>query len=87
MDDRTARGPRLRGVVTAALSTLLIAVGHVLAGGSVPDLAVLVVLFPLTIWFAAWLSAHPRARVPALVCSGLLLAFSTAQFATWHWVA
>jgi hypothetical protein len=47
MDDRTARGPRLRGVVTAALSTLLIAVGHVLAGGSVPDLAVLVVLFPL----------------------------------------
>jgi hypothetical protein len=47
----------------------------------------LVVLFPLTIWFAAWLSAHPRARVPALVCSGLLLAFSTAQFATWHWVA
>jgi hypothetical protein len=47
----------------------------------------LVVLFPLTIWFAAWLSAHPRARTPALVCSGLLLAFSTAQFATWHWVA
>jgi hypothetical protein len=47
----------------------------------------LVVLFPLTIWFAAWLSAHPRARAPALVCSGLLLAFSTAQFATWHWVA
>jgi hypothetical protein len=47
MEDRPARGPRLRGVVTAALSTLLIAVGHVLGGGSVPDLAVLVVLFPL----------------------------------------
>jgi hypothetical protein len=47
----------------------------------------LVVLFPLTIWFAAWLAAHPRARAPVLVCSGLLLAFSTAQFATWHWVA
>ena len=47
MDVRHVRGPRLRGVVTAALSTLLIAVGHVLAGGSVPDLAVLVVLFPL----------------------------------------
>ena len=48
MDDRTARGPRLlRGVVTAGLSTLLIAVGHVLGGGAVPDLAVLVVLFPL----------------------------------------
>ena len=47
MDVRHVRGPRLRGVVTAALSTLLIAVGHVLAGGSVPDLAVLIVLFPL----------------------------------------
>ena len=42
MDVRTARG-----VVTAALSTLLIAVGHVLGGGAVPDLTVLVVLFPL----------------------------------------
>jgi hypothetical protein len=48
VDDRTVRGPRLlRGVVTATLSTLLIAVGHVLAGGAVPDLTVLVVLFPL----------------------------------------
>jgi hypothetical protein len=36
-----------RGLVTAALSTLLIAVGHVLAGGAVPDLTLLVVLFPL----------------------------------------
>ena len=49
MDVRRARGPRLRGVVTAALSTLLIAVGHVLAGGSVPDLAVLLVLFPIAL--------------------------------------
>ena len=48
MDDRTVRGPRLlRGVVTAGLSTLLIAVGHVLGGGAVPDLTILVVLFPL----------------------------------------
>jgi hypothetical protein len=47
MDVRPACGPRLRGVVTAALSTQLIAVSHVLAGGSVPDLAVLAVLFPL----------------------------------------
>ena len=48
VDDRTVRGPRLlRGVVTAGLSTLLIAVGHVLGGGTVPDLTVLVVLFPL----------------------------------------
>ncbi|HEX8714741.1 MAG TPA: hypothetical protein VF706_04155, partial [Solirubrobacteraceae bacterium] len=47
----------------------------------------LLVLFPLGMWFAAWLSAHPRARVPALACSGLSLAFFTAQFTTWHWVA
>jgi hypothetical protein len=47
----------------------------------------LVVLFPLGIWFAAWLSEHPRAQWPALFCSGLLLAFFTAEFATWHWVA
>ena len=47
----------------------------------------LVVLFPLSIWLAAWLTAHPRARVPALMGSGLLMAFFVAQFATWHWVA
>jgi hypothetical protein len=47
----------------------------------------LVVLFPLSIYSAAWLAAHPRARVPVLVGSGLLMAFFAAQFATWHWVA
>jgi hypothetical protein len=47
----------------------------------------LVVLFPLSIWFAAWLAAHPRAQRPALACSGLLMALFVAQFATWHWVA
>jgi hypothetical protein len=47
----------------------------------------LVVLFPFSMWLAAWLSAHPRARAPALICSAALLAFSAAQFATWHWVA
>ena len=48
MDQPTGRGARLlRGLVLAALSTLLIAVGHVFAGGVVPDLGVLVVLFPL----------------------------------------
>ena len=45
----------------------------------------LVVLFPLSIWLAAWLAAHPRARVPTLVVSGLLMASFVAQFATWHW--
>ncbi len=47
----------------------------------------LVVLFPLSMWLAAWLAAHPRAQRPALACSGLLMAFFAAQFATWHWVA
>lgn len=47
----------------------------------------LVVLFPLSIAFAAWLAAHARLRTPALVASALLMAFFVAQFATWHWVA
>jgi len=47
----------------------------------------LVVLFPLTIWLAAWLAERPRAQVPALALSGALMAFFAAQFATWHWVA
>ncbi|HEX4483848.1 MAG TPA: mannosyltransferase family protein [Solirubrobacteraceae bacterium] len=47
----------------------------------------LVVLFPLGIWLAAWLAEHPRVQRPAFVCSALLLAFFTAEFATWHWVA
>jgi Mannosyltransferase (PIG-V) len=47
----------------------------------------LVVLFPLSMWFAVWLSAHPRAQRPVLVASALLEACFVAQFATWHWVA
>jgi len=47
----------------------------------------LVVLFPLTIWLAAWLSEHPRVQRPALVLSASLMALFLAQFATWHWVA
>jgi hypothetical protein len=47
----------------------------------------LVVLFPLSMAFAAWLAARPRARAPALAISALLMAFFVAQFATWHWVA
>src|SRR6202035_4390868 len=47
----------------------------------------LLVLFPLSIWLAAWLAARPRAQKPALAVSGLLLALFVAQFATWHWVA
>ena len=47
----------------------------------------LVVLFPLSIWLAAWLAAHPRAQRPVLVSSAVLMALFVAQFATWHWVA
>jgi hypothetical protein len=47
----------------------------------------LVVLFPLSMWFAAWLQQHPRARGPALVGSGVAMACFVAEFATWHWVA
>jgi len=47
----------------------------------------LVVLFPLSIWLAAWLTEHPRAQRPALALSAVLMALFGAQFATWHWVA
>ncbi len=47
----------------------------------------LIVLFPLSIGAGAWLSEHPRATRPLLVCSSVLMAFFLAQFATWHWVA
>jgi hypothetical protein len=47
----------------------------------------LVVLFPLNMWLAAWLAAHPRVQRPALALSALLMALFVAQFATWHWVA
>jgi Mannosyltransferase (PIG-V) len=47
----------------------------------------LLVLFPLSIALAVWLAAHPRARIPALAMSALLMAFFVGQFATWHWVA
>ena len=43
------------------------------------------VLFPLFMWAAAW-ATERRAMRPLLIVSGLLLAFFTAQFATWHWV-
>jgi hypothetical protein len=71
MDDRTVRGPRLlRGMVTAGLSTLLIAVGHVLAGGAVPDLTVLVVLFPLLTAALVGVADHRRSTTATIVTLG-----------------
>ncbi len=45
------------------------------------------VLFPLSMWGAAWLAPRGRLSVAALVASALLMAFFVGQFATWHWVA
>jgi hypothetical protein len=42
-------------------------------------------LFPLYMWAGAWVAERRGAR-PLLVLSALLLAFFSAQFATWHWV-
>jgi hypothetical protein len=47
----------------------------------------LLVLFPLNMWLAGRLAAHPRGRAAALGLSAVLLAFFTADFATWHWVS
>jgi hypothetical protein len=47
----------------------------------------LVVLFPLSIWFAAKLTEYPRVRMPALVVSAVLMVLFVGEFATWHWVA
>jgi hypothetical protein len=47
----------------------------------------LVVLFPLSIWFASWLAVRPRLQLPVLAISAALMAFFVGQFATWHWVA
>jgi hypothetical protein len=47
----------------------------------------LLVLFPLNIWLAARLLERPWATRALLLASSLGLAFFTAAFSTWHWVA
>lgn len=47
----------------------------------------LLVLFPLTMWLAAWLARRRRVAYVLLGVSALALAFFTAEFSTWHWVA
>jgi Mannosyltransferase (PIG-V) len=47
----------------------------------------LLVLFPLYMWLAIELAARRRLRIGALAISAAALAFFTAQFATWHWIA
>jgi hypothetical protein len=60
----------LRGLVMAGSSTLLIAVGHVLGGGAVPDLAVLVVLFPLLTGAVVGLADRCRSTAATLATLG-----------------
>jgi hypothetical protein len=55
-------GGVLRGAVLAGLSALLAAAGHAAGGGTVPDLAVLVLVLPLLAWGFAG---------PARRCRGL----------------
>ena len=48
----------------------------------------LLVLFPLSMWLAVFLSSRPLAlRWAVLAGSGLAMAFFVGEFATWHWVA
>lgn len=48
----------------------------------------LLVLFPLTMWLAVYLSSRPPIlKWAVVVLSGLALMFFVGEFATWHWVA
>jgi hypothetical protein len=47
----------------------------------------LLVLFPLNIWLAARLAPRPALARLVLAVSALALAFFSASFSTWHWVA
>jgi mannosyltransferase PIG-V len=47
----------------------------------------LLVLFPLGMWFAAWLSERRRLQVPLLALSALAMMVFVARFSTWHWAS
>jgi hypothetical protein len=70
MSGGSAGGLRpLRGAALAVLSTLLTAVGHMAGGGTVPELSLLVVLFPLLA--AAFVTVAERARSAVAVIAAL----------------
>lgn len=77
-------GGVLRGGALAALSALLTAIGHVAGGGTLPDLAVLLVLFPLL--GGVFVTVADRCRGPV----GLVVTLATGQLALhnllvlWH---
>lgn len=64
----------VRGAALAVLTTLLTGVGHVAGGGTVPDLAVLAVLFPLLAAVLVELAerCHGTARTIATLGAGQL---------------
>lgn len=76
--DGDRREGHLRAAVLAALSALVTAVGHTAGGGSVPDLAVLVVLLPLLA--GALTTVAGRCRGAA----GTVAVLGTGQFALHH---
>ena len=71
MSGGSAGGHRLlRSAALAVLSTLLTAVGHVAGGGTVPDLALLVVLFPLLAGAFVTVAEHCRGVVGMIATLG-----------------
>ncbi|MGH3612371.1 MAG: hypothetical protein ACRDRK_07185 [Pseudonocardia sp.] len=68
----------LRATALAALCTLLTAMGHVAGGGSIPDIAVLVVLFPL-------LAGVPAARAQRCASvTGTVVTLAAGQLGLHH---
>lgn len=47
----------------------------------------MLVLFPICMWLSLWLADHPRLRRPALILSGLAMAYFTMRFSTWRWAS
>lgn len=68
---RTPRDHPFRGLALAALSALLTAAGHVAGGGSLPDLAMLVVLLPLLAGVFVSLAQRRRSLAATIVTLGL----------------
>lgn len=64
-----------RGVTVASASTLVSAVGHVAGGGTAPDLALLLVLFPLLAALLVTVAGACRSLV------GMLAVLAAGQFA------
>jgi hypothetical protein len=68
-------GPVPRGVALASLTALLSTLGHLAGGGTLPDLGLLLVLFPLLTLVVTSLAERIRSRV------GVLTTLGAGQFA------